>query len=124
MVASTKKLEIHVSSSLSNKQKHSAFIKTKKFHILITLSCHMSCHRHHHNCRLIDCWFYKTLEIHVNRRFSIEKMCSRKQKLPCFDDTIKIAMIIGSVMAASTNSLQFKLATVFQVNRRNQHSDK
>ena len=84
MIASTKKLEIHVSSSLSNKQKHSSFIKTKNFHILITLSCHMSCHRHHHNCRLMDCWFYKTLEIHVNRRFSNRKNVFKETETSLF----------------------------------------
>ena len=44
--------------------------------------------RHQHDYRLIDGCFHKNFEFHVSSSFSKQKKltCSRKQKLPYFDD--------------------------------------
>ena len=120
-----KNLEINVSTSVPNKQKHSAFSQTQSFFILATSSRK----EHQHDYRLIDGCFHKNLEIYVSCNFS------NRQKKLVFKETqtsffwrftyaINISVIIGAMIAASTKTLQFISATVFQVDRRNQLSKK
>ena len=66
-----KKLEIHVSSSLSNKQMHSAFTQTKIFLSLVTSSRK----RHQHNYRLMDGCFHKNFKFMSTVVFQIEEIC-------------------------------------------------
>ena len=64
-------LEIHVSSSLSNKQLYSAFPQTKTFLLILMTS---SCKRHQHDYSLIDGCFHKNLEIHVSNCLPTEEV--------------------------------------------------
>ena len=64
-----KNLEIYVSSSLSNKQKHLAFKQRKTFLVLMTSSIK----GYQHDYRLADGCFHKSLEIHVSSSFSKQK---------------------------------------------------
>ena len=71
--------------------------------------------RHQHDYRLIDGCFHKNLEFHVSSSFSKQKKltCSRKQKLLMYSNfAINNSVITGSMMAASTKTLQFISVTV------------
>ena len=59
--------------------------------------------------------------------FQIEEICvpgNRNFLILMIQLNNKDRRDLSSMMAASTNWLQFILATVFQLNRRNQHSNK
>ena len=64
-----KNLEINVSTSVPNKQKHSAFSQTQSFFILATSSRK----EHQHDYRLIDGCFHKNLEIMSAAIFQIDR---------------------------------------------------
>ena len=94
----------------------------KNFIILMTSSRK----RHQHDYRLIYGYFHKNLEIHFSSNLS------NKQKHSAFTQTKiffvwwrhharGINMIIGSKMVASTKSLKFISAAVYQINRSIQH---
>ena len=73
-----KNVEIHVSSSLSNKQKHSGFKQRKMFLFW--------CRNHTeviNMIRLLDGCFHKNLEIHVRSSFSKQKKLFFKETETC-----------------------------------------
>ena len=114
-------LQIHISNILSVKTKHLAFKQRfSYFNDAITQGASIWLYDY----RLIDGCFHKNLEIHVSSDFSNrqEKLVFKETETSLlwrFNYAINISVIIGSMIAASTKTLQFISATVYQVNRRN-----
>ena len=102
-------LEFHTTSSISNKQKHSEFKQTKIF-----LFWWRKTHQYDYWLRwlpqkpwnLCQQQFFKTEETRVQGIINFHILLMHSNY------AINISMIIGSVMAASTKTLQFISVTV------------
>ena len=107
-----KNLEIYVSSSLSNKQKHLAFKKTKIFLILMTSSIK----GYQHDYRLMDCCFHKSLDNSCQQQFFKTKETSVQgnRNFHIFmiysNYAINISVIIGSMTVTLRKT--FKIMSV------------